>query len=109
MSLTKVSYSMIAGATINALDYGMSTTATAAQNKTALEAAIATIPSGGDIYIPTGVYNITGDIIVTTNAIQIRGDRSQFLYGVSSALGDFYGGTCLVFTSGTYGFHATNN
>jgi len=114
MSLTKVSYSMIAGATINALDYGMSTTATAAQNKTALEAAIgvfANIPEGGNVYIPAGIYEITGDINITTSGVQITGEKSQFLYGVSSALGDFSqnGGTCLVFTSGTYGFNATSN
>ena len=114
MSLTKVSYSMIAGATVNALDYGMSTTATAAQNKTALQAAIATfasIPYGGNVYIPAGIYQITGDIDITTSGVQITGEKSQFLYGVSSALLDFNanGGTCLVFTSGTYGFHATSN
>ena len=114
MSLTKATYSMIAGATINALDYGMSTTATAAQNKAALQAAIATfasIPYGGNVYIPAGIYEITGDINITTSGVQITGEKSQFLYGVSSALKDFNanGGTCLVFTSGTYGFNATSN
>ena len=114
MSLTKVSYSMIAGATINALDYGMSTTATAAQNKTALQSAIAVFantPSGGNVYIPGGVYQITGDINITTSGVQITGEKSQFLYGVSATLNDFSqnGGTCLVFTSGTYGFYATSN
>jgi hypothetical protein len=105
---------MITGATINALDYGMSTTATAAQNKAALQAAIAVfanIPYGGNVYIPTGIYEITGDINITTSGVQITGEKSQYLYGVSSGLKDFAqnGGTCLVFTSGTYGFNATSN
>ena len=114
MSFTKVSYSMITGAPVNALDFGMSTTASAATNKTALQAAIATFantPNGGNVYIPAGVYEITGDINITTSGVQITGEKSQYLYGVSSGLKDFAqnGGTCLVFTSGTYGFHATSN
>lgn len=74
MSLTKVSYSMISGATINALDYGAvgdgvtdNTAAFAAAN-TALVAQ-----GGGCLYIPKGVYKYTAFFITGSN-ICVRGD-----------------------------------
>ena len=51
MALTKVSYSMINGATANVLDYGASPTATAAENAAAFTAAIA---SGKTVFVPNG-------------------------------------------------------
>lgn len=53
MALTKVTYSMIDGAVVNALDYGVSTSKTAAENNTALQAALDT---GMNVYLPTGEY-----------------------------------------------------
>lgn len=80
MSLTKVSYSMINGATANVLDYGASPSATAAQNAAAFTAAIAT---GKTVYIPDGEYllnpitiingaNIIGES-VTATILKVQG------------------------------------
>lgn len=73
MALTKVSYSMIAGATINALDYGVSTSGTAASNKTAIELAIAALPSGGVITIPKGAYALS-PFTVASAGVTIQGE-----------------------------------
>lgn len=57
MSLTKVSYSMIAGAPINVLDYGADPTGVANSSsaiQTAIDAAFAA--GGGVVEIPKGVY-----------------------------------------------------
>jgi hypothetical protein len=66
MALTKVSYSMIDGAAVNFLDYGASTTATSAQNKTALVAALA---ASNSVYIPAGTYNIDGNINIKDKTV----------------------------------------
>ena len=67
MSLTKVSYSMINGASLNVLDYGADNTgvsdSTSAINA-ALAAAGAMTPTRGVVYIPTGKY-------ITTNTLNI--------------------------------------
>ena len=57
MALTKVTYSMIQGDVINALDYGVSTGNTGAANKTALEAAFA---AGDTVFLPEGTYSLAG-------------------------------------------------
>lgn len=104
MSLTKVSYSMISGAVVNAADFGMSTTATAAQNKTALQAAINSSATGGiAIFIPTGTYSCVGDITITQPNITIFGTCNGYRYSDSN-----YGGTQINFTSGTYGINASD-
>ena len=66
MALTKVSYSMIAGAAVNVLDYGASPSATSAQNKTALVAALA---ANNAVYIPAGTYTIDGSINIRDKTI----------------------------------------
>jgi hypothetical protein len=104
MSLTKVTYAMIDGAYINALDFGMGTAATAAQNKTALLAAIASLgTTGGTIFIPRGTYSIEGDIAFTNtqSSICICGDAPAQAYGT------MYPSTRLIFTTGTSGFDLT--
>lgn len=58
MPLTKVSYSMITGAPVNVLDYGASTSATAAANTAAIQAAITDAPDGATILIPPGTYAV---------------------------------------------------
>lgn len=73
MSLTKVTYSMISGATINALDYGVSTSGTAASNKTAIELAIAALPSGGIITVPKGTYAFS-PFTVASAGVTIQGE-----------------------------------
>lgn len=78
MSLTKVSYSMIQGATFNVLDFGASPSATAAANTTAFLAAIAALQAagGGAIYIPTGAYSVEKNAL-----IQDQTDISVTIYG----------------------------
>ena len=58
MALTKVSYSMITGAPVNALDYGADPTGVA-DSTTALQAAI-DAAYGSTLYIPAGMYVHTG-------------------------------------------------
>lgn len=53
MSLTKVTYSMIDGAAVNVLDFGASSSATAAANLTAFKLAVAEVPTGGTLLIPS--------------------------------------------------------
>jgi hypothetical protein len=69
MSLTKVSHSMIAGAYINAADYGMLVTATAAVNAAALQAAIDAAPSQSQINLPPGTYDVDATINVTKRLV----------------------------------------
>lgn len=59
MALTKVSYSMITGATYNVLDYGADNTG-ATNTTTAIQAAItaANTAGGGNVFIPAGNYLI---------------------------------------------------
>lgn len=84
MSLTKVSYSMIDGAVFNVLDFGASPSASAAQNQTAFEAAIAAASGGGSpggvasgpqnsVYVPPGVYDIIGNLRVYGNGMKFYG------------------------------------
>lgn len=65
MSLTKATYSMIDGACINVLDYGASPSETGANNTTAFQAAIdAAIDQGRPVYVPAGIYQISGTLVV---------------------------------------------
>ena len=65
MPLTKASYSMIAGAPVNVLDFGADPTNTVSSN-TAIQAAI---DSGATaIYFPAGNYKITAPIQIPTGA-----------------------------------------
>lgn len=60
MALTKVTYAMIDGATFNAADYGLSSSASAAANVAALQSAVTAINNagGGLLVIPPGTYNV---------------------------------------------------
>lgn len=73
MPLTKVSYSMIDGAYVNAIDYGFSTSGTAAANKTALDAALATNKS---VYIPKGTYVCSPGLTVDLGKQSLLGDNA---------------------------------
>ena len=64
MSLTKVSYSMIAGAAVNAIDYGASPSASASANTAAINAALAT---GKSVYVPEGTYDIDDALVPVGN------------------------------------------
>jgi hypothetical protein len=63
MSLTKVTYSMIQGATVNALDYGADLTGVA-DSTTAIQAALDNA-DGKTVFLPTGTYKITDTLNVS--------------------------------------------
>lgn len=73
MALTKVSYSMINGAAVNVLDYGVVADGTT-NNATALATALAAVPINGTLYFPAGVY--CGYLLVYRNDITIMGAGS---------------------------------
>lgn len=62
---------MINGAVANVLDYGASTTASAATNTTAFNAALA---ASASIYVPSGTYLVTSLVIPITGPSYIVGD-----------------------------------
>lgn len=71
MSLTKVTYSMIEGATINALDYGVDPTGSA-DSTIAMQAAIdAAQISYTELYVPPGQYKIS-DTLTTSSDYPLR-------------------------------------
>jgi hypothetical protein len=73
MSLTNVSYSLINGAPISVLDFGMATSNTDVQNATAFQAAIDSLKNiGGTILIPAGTFNVTN---ITMNSAEYDGIR----------------------------------
>lgn len=73
MSLTKVTYSMIQGAAVNVLDYGVIADG-ATNNSATLAAALAAVPTNGTLYFPAGVY--CGYLLVYRSDITIMGDGS---------------------------------
>lgn len=83
MSLTKTTYSMIAGASVNVLDQGMSVTGTAASNTAALLSAIAT---GKPLFIPSGTYNVNTGGFKFTNLVYSDNAVLNFTSSVSVAI-----------------------
>lgn len=85
MSLTKVSYSMITGSVINALDFGADPTGSN-DSTLALQAAIDSMPGtenptdlsnvtpSNTLYIPSGTYKISSPLVVTKAGSKIVGD-----------------------------------
>lgn len=74
MSLTKVSYSMIAGATANIVDFGADATGVA-DSTAAFQAAV---DSGAkSIFIPPGTFKITAPIDIPTN----QGSEAVHIFG----------------------------
>jgi hypothetical protein len=74
MALTKVTYSMIKGAAVNVLDYGVIADGTT-NNTTTLAAALAAVPANGTLYFPAGVY--CGYLLLRRSNITIMGDGSS--------------------------------
>ena len=72
MSLTKVSYSMIQGATLNVLDYGADPTG-ATDSATAIQAAINAASSGKSVFLPAGTYLIASTITVPYSSFEFYG------------------------------------
>jgi hypothetical protein len=71
MSLTKASYSMVAGAPVNVLDYGADPTGVA-DSQPAIVAAIAAAGYRGKVFIPAGVYSISSSISLSTGTAVSR-------------------------------------
>ena len=67
MSLTKVTYSMIEGASLNVLDYGAVGDGVA--NDTAAIQAAVTAAAGSSVYFPAGTYLINSAIILPSNIL----------------------------------------
>ena len=84
MSLTKVSYSMISGATVNVLDYGAGSGN--ADVSTQIQNAINAVNAagGGTVYIPVGTYKVQNTITLLSNVI-IRGEGKASNLIVNSA------------------------
>lgn len=78
MSLTKVTYSMIQGASANALDYGADPTGVA-DSTAAIQAAV---NAGSSIYIPAGTYLVSAKIYTPSNKL-IYGDGETTLLKVN--------------------------
>jgi hypothetical protein len=104
MALTKVSYSMITGAVINAADFGFSTSASSTDNANAIMAAINFIGTtygnkGGTVYLPSGIYNVAPDIIKFGNKsdVTLTGATPAYAYDAP------FGGTRLNFSAGNIG------
>jgi len=74
MSLTKVTYSMIDGASFNVQDYGAvgdGTTDDTAAIQAAIDASVAA--GGGTVYLPPGEYRTTAPIDITFHKIRLEG------------------------------------
>lgn len=78
MSLTKVSYSLVAGAPFNVLDYGATGNGVVANEQPFIQAAIdaAFAAGGGTVRIPEGTYNITAQIVLKAG-VSLVGDGSN--------------------------------
>ena len=81
MSLTKVSYSMIAGSPVNVLDYGAVGDGVA-DDTSAFESAIAS--GRKSIYIPKGTYKLVRGLVITGNGINIFGDGESTILNFST-------------------------
>jgi hypothetical protein len=78
MSLTKVSYSMIAGAPVNIVDFGAVSGGNAATNATAINAAIQSLAAtGGVIEIPPGTYEFSAKILINRTGVVLRGQGNE--------------------------------
>jgi hypothetical protein len=75
MALTKVTYSLIDGAPVNVLDYGVDNTGTT-DTTSAIQAAI-TAAAGRTVYFPAGTY-------IVTSTLSYRGAKTQgaFIPGI---------------------------
>ena len=80
MSLTKASYSMIAGAPINVLDYGADPTGTN-DSSSAIQTALDVL---GSVYIPSGTYKISADLTIKSNTCVEFNQKAIFKAGANN-------------------------
>lgn len=106
MALTKVSYSMINGAPINALDFGA--VGDGVTDDTAdIQAAINYAQqSGNTIYLPTGKYRTTAPLSISSS-LSIVGDMPQSQTSYLPGIGQL-GGTWLYFDHTGIGISIAN-
>jgi hypothetical protein len=106
MSLTKATYSMISGATVNVFDFMTPAMIADVQARTglvdttaAIQAAIDSLSSGGGVVrLPKGKYKTTAELLIPINGISLVGD-GQF-------------GTNTIYDQGSttiYGVHSGNS
>lgn len=81
MAITKTNNRMIDGSVVNVLDYGASTTESAANNTTYIQNAI---DDNKSIYIPEGTYNVTGVEVTGKTNFKIFGPGTLYLASVSN-------------------------
>jgi len=85
MSLTKVTYAMIDGATVNVLDFGAVGDGVA-NDTAAIQAAINSLSTtGGSVYFPEGTYKTTAKIDVLYDDISIFGANYESTTILASA------------------------
>jgi hypothetical protein len=77
MSLTKVSYSMIADAPANVIDFGADSTGSA-DSTAAIQAAINSLTVGVVVF-PAGTYKVSAKIILKSN-VSLTGDGATLTY-----------------------------
>jgi hypothetical protein len=87
MALTKVTFSMIDGPTINVKDYGIIPSASASDNLTNLNALIASAPVGATLLFPPGTYNMSTFIAVLRSNIRLLGGPGVTINNTNLALG----------------------
>jgi len=95
MALTKVTYSMIDGASLNVLDYGASTLNTPANNDIAFAAAVAAcVANNRALYIPSGTYQLTASTVnFAADDLHIYGDgQSTVLQYTGTGFGFYLDG-----------------
>jgi hypothetical protein len=90
MALTKVSGHLQNGATINAADFGVSASASATTNTTALQSALDTLVNGGTLVISEDI-SINGEVQVKYDNITITGDSRPTITQSVAGLRVFWG------------------
>lgn len=116
MSLTKVTYSMIAGGSVNANDYGFLSTATASANATAIRAALASGASTVEVRIPGNyaldnttpiVLSVTGlNFVLATGVNIVPSVNTMTVFQITGVNVTFDGGT--ITGDGTYPIDTAN-
>ena len=86
MPLTKVSYSMIAGAPVNVLDFGADSTGIEDSTAAINSALAAVVASGapGVVTIPAGTYKCTSSITVDVSMVRLVGQYATLSFATAA-------------------------